>query len=399
MERPGRGRLARRRRPPAPRDDGGGPGPASDYPPTAYAWQALGYAAAAGGTLFDELLGARLMSALWVPLTVLAHVAAGGRGLRPPAAAADGRGGGARAAADVHVHLGVGQPRRDDVRDSGRSRCGSACAASSAACRCARRSAFFALVGLACTVKTTSYALLVPAALRRRGRASRRAGRGGSAACSSSPLPSRFRSPSRSASGCLRRGLENRPAAAQVAAATASSSGTNWRELLSYLWQYYLPKTPVQTEYRVPPGGYPLLQVWITQAWGAFGWLEVKFAPMVYRVLAILTVGVFGAALRRAVAGAPRRRPARARVPRARVLRAARRPALDRLPPARGRVPWGSCRAATCSPSSAIFGLALAGAVSLLPVARRGAATGAASPACSSSTSSRSASCWSRFYA
>ena len=72
VERPGRARW-RADEAPAPRDDGGGPGPATDYPPTAYAWQAIGYAAAAGGTLFDELLGARLMSALWVPLTVLAR--------------------------------------------------------------------------------------------------------------------------------------------------------------------------------------------------------------------------------------------------------------------------------------------------------------------------------------
>ena len=34
-----------------------------------------------------------------------------------------------------------------------------------------------------------------------------------------------------------------------------------------------------QTDYPIRPisGGYPLLQVWITQGWGAFGWLEVKF--------------------------------------------------------------------------------------------------------------------------
>ena len=54
-----------------PGDDGGGRGPAYDYPPTAYAWESLGYMAASGGSVFDELLGARLMSALWVPVSVL----------------------------------------------------------------------------------------------------------------------------------------------------------------------------------------------------------------------------------------------------------------------------------------------------------------------------------------
>ena len=72
VERPGSRTLGRATQATAPRDDGGGPGPASNYPPTAYAWQALGYLAASGGTVFDELLGARLMSALWVPITVLA---------------------------------------------------------------------------------------------------------------------------------------------------------------------------------------------------------------------------------------------------------------------------------------------------------------------------------------
>jgi hypothetical protein len=46
------------------RDDGGGRAPAYDYPPAAYAWEAIGYLAASGGSLFGELLGARLMSAL-----------------------------------------------------------------------------------------------------------------------------------------------------------------------------------------------------------------------------------------------------------------------------------------------------------------------------------------------
>ncbi|HET8755719.1 MAG TPA: DUF2142 domain-containing protein, partial [Solirubrobacteraceae bacterium] len=55
----------------APADDGGGPAPASAYPPVSYGWQAIGYVAGSTGSLWDKLLGARLMSALWLPLTVL----------------------------------------------------------------------------------------------------------------------------------------------------------------------------------------------------------------------------------------------------------------------------------------------------------------------------------------
>ena len=100
------------------------------------------------------------MSALWLPVTVLATWLLAGEVLGRRRAAADGRGGRARAGADVHVHLGVREPRRDDVRDL------DARAVARRPLRQTRRAArataaaFFALVGLACTVKTTSYALL-----------------------------------------------------------------------------------------------------------------------------------------------------------------------------------------------------------------------------------------------
>ena len=88
-------------------------------------------------------------------------------------------------------------------------------------------------------------------------------------------------------------GLLDRPVARPQ---VAGNGDTNWRELASYVWQYYLPRTPVQQEFKTVVG-YPLLQVWITQGWAAFGWLEIKFDPWVYRVLGPLTVAVFGAAL------------------------------------------------------------------------------------------------------
>ena len=45
-----------------------------------------------------------------------------------------------------------------------------------------------------------------------------------------------------------------------------------------------------------PSGGFPLFDVWITQGWAAFGWLEVRFATWVYHVLAALTAATFLAA-------------------------------------------------------------------------------------------------------
>jgi 4-amino-4-deoxy-L-arabinose transferase-like glycosyltransferase len=357
-----------------PADDGGGSGPATDYPPTAYVWQALGYAAA-GGTLFDELLGARLMSALWVPLTVLATWLLAGevfgrRRLLQTAAAA------------VPALLPMFTFISASVSPDGMTY-GLWTLALWLGVRCVKRGvplpeaiAFFALVGLACTVKTASYALLVPAAfVAAIGLAARRPWRVGSAIklAVAAVLPLAFTL----GVWVFVARVENRPAAAQVSAATSNSSGTNWRELLSYLWQYYLPKTPIQTEYSVPPGGYPLLQVWITQAWGAFGWLEVKFAPMVYRVLGLLTVGVFGAAL-----GALWR--ARRDVDR-RVLAFLALAFFALL----GGLHWtdyhqletgalGFMQGRYLFPVIGIFGLALGGAVSLVSAARRAGAVGAA---------------------
>jgi len=356
------------------RDDGGGAGPASSYPPTAYAWEAVGYAVTSGGTLFDQLLGARLMSALWVPVSVLATWLLAGevlgrqRLLQTTAAAVpalapmfafisasvspDGM---LYAVWTVALWLGVrcvkrGVPLRDGA-------------------------AFFALVGLACTVKATSYALLVPAALVAvlgiTARWPRVRGVLAVAAAVVVPLAVTL------GAWVLAARLGDRPAAAQVAEVRASSSTGNLRELLSYMWQYYLPRTPVQQEYRVPPGGYPLLQIWITQGWAAFGWLEVKFEPWVYRVLAVLTAGVFGAGLAALV-----------RARRAVDLRVAAFLALA-LAALLGGLHWtdyhqleagtkGFMQGRYVFPAIGIIALAPAGAVWLVPLARRAAVTGAA---------------------
>ena len=269
-------------------DDGGGPGPATAYPPTAYAWQAIGYAAASG-SLFDELLGARLMTALWAPVTVLftwllAGEVFGRRRLLQTAAAA------VPALAPMFAFVS-GSVSPD----------GMLCAVWTIALwlgvRCVKRGlplrdtiALLVVVAIACTVKPTSYAL-IPAALlviafgvvaRNQDRPRRVAAIFGGAAVALVVA----------VGGWLALGTPGD----SLISDSVSTSGTNWRELASYMWQYYLPRTPVQTSFH-GVSGYPLLQVWITQGWGTFGWLEVKFDPWVYRILALVTVGIFAAAL------------------------------------------------------------------------------------------------------
>jgi 4-amino-4-deoxy-L-arabinose transferase-like glycosyltransferase len=269
--------------------DGGGPGPATAYPPTAYAWQAIGYAAASGGSLFDKLLGARLMTALWLPVTVLftwllAGEVFGRRRLLQTAAAAvpalapmaafvsasvspDGM---LFAVWTIALWLGVrvikrGTPLHDTL-------------------------ALLVVVAIACTVKPTSYAL-IPAALlamalgvlgRRRHERRELALIFGGAALVLVLAVGVWLAIGRPADTLISDSLDTK--------------GTDWRELASYIWQYYLPRTPVQSSFH-GVSGYPLLQVWITEGWGTFGWLEVKFDPWVYRILALVTVGIAGAAL------------------------------------------------------------------------------------------------------
>ena len=285
----------------APADDGGGPSPAAEYPPLAYAWMGVGYAAASGGTLFDELFGARLMSALWLPITVLgtwllAGEVLGRRRLLQIGAAAIP----ALLPMPIFISSAIGPD-------------GMLYAIWTLvlwlAVRCVKRgvplregAVLFALVGVACTIKATSYALLVPAAfVAIVGLAARRPWRIAPVlrlgAAVVLPLiitigTWAFLSPQ-----------GTRVATAQLTQSSATAvtgSAVNVRELLSYLWQYYLPAIPSQI-YRSPREGFPLFDLWITQGWAAFGWLEVKFATWVYSVLAAITGATFVAALVAAV--------------------------------------------------------------------------------------------------
>ena len=243
--------------------------------------------------------------------------------------------------------------------------------------RCIRRGlptrdaiAFVAVVALACTVKPTSFAL-VPAALlaialgllgrRRHERRELALIFGGAAVALVIAVGAWL--------------VLGRPGDALISE-TAGESGTNWRELASYIWQYYLPRTPVQTSFR-SVSGYPLLQVWITEGWGTFGWLEVKFDPWVYRILALVTVGIFGAAfvaLFRARARVDRRVVAFLGVTFVILLLGLHWTDYHQLtehgrPFMQGRYLF---------PMIGVFGLTLAAALSLVPVRVRAAAIGAA---------------------
>jgi hypothetical protein len=173
---------------------------------------------------------------------------------------------------------------------------------------------------------------------------------------------------------------EDRPAAAQVVAAATETPGVaggfNTREFLSYLWQFYLPKIPAQTPYPFPSGeGLPLIDVWVTYGWAAFGWLEVTFPHWVYFVLAIVSTAIVVAAAAALV-----------RARRSLDLRVAAFLALVFAALIAG-LHWtdykqlesgapGFMQTRYLFPAISLFGVAVAGALSLVPVGRRPLAVG-----------------------
>jgi 4-amino-4-deoxy-L-arabinose transferase-like glycosyltransferase len=273
------------------RDDGGGPTPAALNPPAAYLWAALGYRATESGDLFDHLLGARIAGLLWLPITVLGvwllagelfgrrrlaqFVAASVPALLPMVAfvsssiTPDGM---LYATWSLALWLGVRVLRRGADLP--------------------HLAALAAAVGLACVVKTSSFALMpglafVLAVCAWRSRPWRVAPLARLGAVAAVPLALTI-----GLWYAIARGLD-RQAAAQLTG--AAGPGTNWGEFLSYVVQFYVPKPPFLTDYAFTTEGLPLFQVWIKQSWAAFGWLEIRFGDTLYRLLAILT-GLIGLA-------------------------------------------------------------------------------------------------------
>ena len=235
--------------------------------------------------------------------------------------------------------------------------------------------AFFALVAVACTIKTASVALLPAAALvaglgvwaRRHRRAS--AVRFGAAIVVPLLLALGI--------WALAADLADQSFAAQIVESTSPvADGSSVREFFSYVWQFYLPRTPIQYDYEFTAEGLPLISIWMTHGWAAFGWLEVRFWEWVYWVLGAVSVGIGIAAVVALVR-------ARRRVD----IRVAAFLALAALALLAG-LHWTDYRQLEAGargfmqtrylfPLIGVFGLALAGALSLVPARRRAGAVGA----------------------
>ena len=277
----------------AGRADGGGAVPASSNPPLYYLYASLGYRAASGGDLFARLLASRLVSALLLIVTVSAAWLLAGEALRGDRLlqlAATGLVALAPmitflsgaitpdamlfAAWTLALYLGVRILRRGVTAPSA--------------------AALLAAVGVAIVVKAASYALLPGAVLvlavglyRLRPPPLRRAA--GVVAAALGGLAA-----TAGVWYVIARALD-RPAAAQVTSAS-STAGTNLRELLSYLWQYYLPRVPGQNAFPTVAHTLPAYDIWFKGVWGAFGWTEVVFGNPLYVALLALSVVVVVAA-------------------------------------------------------------------------------------------------------
>jgi 4-amino-4-deoxy-L-arabinose transferase-like glycosyltransferase len=277
------------------RTNGGGGNPASSNPPLYYLYEAIPYRIAEGGDLFTRLTIARLASVLWLLLTVagvwllagevfardrLAQLAAAGTaGLLPMVgfvSASLNPDAALFAFWSFALWLGVRLLRR------GVSVGGAV--------------ALFAVVGAACVVKATSYALVPAAAFALAVALWRAHGRRVTAWLPAGLAAGAALVATLGVWFVIAR-LSGRAAAAQVSDATGRSAGFNLRELLSYLWQFYLPKLPFQNNLPIAGNHLPVYDVWLSTGWAAFGWLEVRFPGWVYLVFLVVTVGVAGLAL------------------------------------------------------------------------------------------------------
>lgn len=271
--------------PPGARSDGGGANPAAGNPPLYYLYEAVAYSI--GGDPFDRLLQTRIASVLWLLVTVTAvwllagEVTGRDRLLQLAAASLAGLAPmmtfiSASVTPDSMMYalwsltlwLGVRVLKRGlDWRMA---------------------LALFGVVGAACVVKGTSYGLIPGALVALGGGLWRR-------------RPLRL-GPVVAALGSALVALvltlgvwklvangADRPASAQLAAAT-STAGFNPRMLLSYLWQFYLPRLPFQSDFAFLGNTLPAYDIWLKGVWGSFGWLEVRFPSPLYLGLTALTL-------------------------------------------------------------------------------------------------------------
>jgi 4-amino-4-deoxy-L-arabinose transferase-like glycosyltransferase len=68
------------------------------------------------------------------------------------------------------------------------------------------------------------------------------------------------------------------------------------RDFAGYVWQYYLPRLPFETE--IPQlAGSGVYDTWLRGSWGSFGWLDVRFPDAAYWVFGALSVAAFAGAV------------------------------------------------------------------------------------------------------
>ena len=92
---------------------------------------------------------------------------------------------------------------------------------------------------------------------------------------------------------------------------TTGSSGLNYMEFFSYLWQFYLPKLGFMTDvqHHVPViSDLPVLNTWIGTGTGVFGWVNVWLPKWIYLLVAAIVVAVAAFVVVKVVREA-RRRP------------------------------------------------------------------------------------------
>jgi 4-amino-4-deoxy-L-arabinose transferase-like glycosyltransferase len=285
--------AATRALPAKAREDGGGTNPASPNPPLYYLLEAGAYEAASGSDFFARVTAMRLLSVLFLLITVagcwlLAGEVFGPRRDLQVATAAvpallpmmtfisssvtpDAL---VFALWSLGLWLGVRVLKgRDGLVEI---------------------AALLLVTGLAIVTKATSYALLpaavfvlAVAAWRRRELHGRVAAMVACAVVALAVTVGTWYVIARA---------EDRPAAAQITG-TGQATPFNARQFTSYVWEYYLPRLPFQAPYGTlhwpPPQAY---ETWFRQSIGAFGWLETRWPKWVYVVAFLLALAIAAAA-------------------------------------------------------------------------------------------------------
>lgn len=275
--------------PPTAREDAGGPNPAASNPPLYYIYAAPAYLLGKGTDMFGRLELVRLASVLWLLVTVMGAWLLAGEVFSRDRGAQLCTAGAVALAPMVQFVSSTASP--DTMLFATWSlmlwlgvrllRRGLTPAGAAALC---------AVAGLACVVKATSYAALPAVGLCLliagiRAGALRR------------PLAHWRPIVAAGAGLLLTLGVyvvwtraTGRAVSTQVATVGGQASDSSLRDLLSYVWQFYLPRTPWQTDY---PSIAPTIPVWdyaLKGVWGTFGWTEILFSGPVYLVMAAITL-------------------------------------------------------------------------------------------------------------